>query len=67
MPSATELWSGALQRARAAPGDLLQREAQRLGVGELAVEQRQRELQRRPAPASVNSIAGRWKFSGRSE
>ena len=37
---------GRLQRRRAAPGDLLQREAQRLGVGELAVEQRQRELQR---------------------
>ena len=34
------------QRARAAPGDLLQREPQRLGVGELAVEQRQRRLQR---------------------
>ena len=30
----------------AAPGDLLQREAQRLGVGELAVQQRQRRLQR---------------------
>ena len=29
-----------------APGDLLQREPQRLGVGELAVEQRQRGLQR---------------------
>ena len=37
---------GRAQRARAAPGDLLQGEAQRLGVGELAVEQRQRELQR---------------------
>ena len=34
------------ERARAAPGDLLQREPQRLGVGELAVEQRQRGLQR---------------------
>src|SRR5215218_2336375 len=34
------------ERARAAPGDLLQRQAQRLGVGELAVEQRQRRLQR---------------------
>ena len=37
---------GRAQRARAAPGDLLQREAQRLGVGELAVEQAQRGLQR---------------------
>ena len=34
-------------RARPAPRDLLEREPQRLGVGELAVEQRQRELQRR--------------------
>ena len=34
------------ERARAAPGDLLQREPQRLGVGELAVEQGQRGLQR---------------------
>ena len=34
------------QRARPAPGDLLQREPQRLGVRELAVEQRQRRLQR---------------------
>ena len=34
------------ERARAPPGDLLQRQAQRLGVGELAVEQRQRGLQR---------------------
>ena len=38
---------GGAERARPAPGDLLQREAQRLGVGELAVEQRQRGLQRR--------------------
>ena len=38
---------GRLQRAGPAPGDLLQRQAQRLGVGELAVEERQRELQRR--------------------
>jgi hypothetical protein len=30
----------------AAPRDLLQREAQRLGVGELAVQQREGELQR---------------------
>ena len=35
------------ERARPAPGDLLQREPQRLGVGELAAEQRQRHLQRR--------------------
>jgi hypothetical protein len=35
------------ERTRATPGDLLERQAQRLGVGELAVEQRQRELQRR--------------------
>ena len=34
------------ERARAAPGQLLEREPQRLGVGELAVEQRQRGLQR---------------------
>ena len=37
---------GRVQRRRASPGDLLERQAQRLGVGELAVEQRQRELQR---------------------
>ena len=36
-----------VERARAAPGDLLQREPQRLGVGELAVEQVQRRPQRR--------------------
>ena len=35
------------ERARAAPGELLEREPQRLGVGELAVEQAQRGLQRR--------------------
>ena len=35
------------ERARAAPGDLLQREPQRLRVRELAVEQRERGLQRR--------------------
>ena len=34
------------QRARAAPGDLLEREPQRLGVGELAVEQAERGAQR---------------------
>ena len=34
------------QRVRAPPRDLLQREAQRLRVGELAVQQRQRRLQR---------------------
>ena len=39
--------SGELQRAGASPGDLLQREPQRLGVGELAVEQLQRGPQRR--------------------
>ena len=38
---------GRVERARAPPGDLLQREPQRLGVGELAVEQLQRGLQRR--------------------
>ena len=38
---------GSLQRAGTPPGDLLQREAQRLGVGEFAVEQAQRGLQRR--------------------
>jgi len=36
---------GRVERAGAAPGDLLQGQAQRLGVGELAVEQRQRELE----------------------
>ena len=46
MPSATPRWSGACERARAPPGDLLQREPQRLGVGELAVEQRQRGRER---------------------
>jgi hypothetical protein len=35
---------GRAQRARPAPGDLLQREAQRLGVRELAVEQGQSGL-----------------------
>ncbi len=34
-----------VERARPAPGDLLEREPQRLGVGELAVEQAQRRLQ----------------------
>ena len=34
------------QRRRTTPGDLLQREPQRLGIGELAVQQRQRGLQR---------------------
>jgi hypothetical protein len=43
---------GRVQRTRPSPGDLLEREPQGLGVGELTVEQRQRELQ---------------KFSGRSE
>ena len=38
---------GRAQRVRAPPGDLLQGEAQRLGVRELAVKQRQRRLQRR--------------------
>ncbi len=38
---------GRAQRAGAPPGDLLQRQAQRLGVGEFAVEQAQRGLQRR--------------------
>ena len=38
---------GGAERVGPAPGDLLQREAQRLGVGELAVEQRQRGLQGR--------------------
>ena len=36
---------GRVERARAAPGDLLEREPQRLGVGELAVEQAERRLQ----------------------
>ena len=35
------------QRARPAPGDLLECQAQRLGVGELAVEQAERGAQRR--------------------
>jgi len=38
---------GRPQRAGASPGDLLQGEAQGLGVGEFAVEQVQRRLQRR--------------------
>ncbi len=38
---------GRAQRAGAPPGDLLQRQPQRLGVGEFAVEQAQRRLQRR--------------------
>jgi hypothetical protein len=38
---------GRAQRARPPPGDLLQGQAQRLGVGELAVQERERELQRR--------------------
>jgi hypothetical protein len=38
---------GGTQRARPAPRDLLQGEPQRLGVGELTVEQVERELQRR--------------------
>ena len=38
---------GRPQRAGTPPGDLLQRQAQRLGVGEFAVEQAQRGLQRR--------------------
>ena len=37
---------GGPQRARAPPGDLLQRQPQRLGVGEFAVEQAERGLQR---------------------
>ena len=37
---------GRVERARLAPGELLQGEPQRLGVGELAVEQRQRHAQR---------------------
>ena len=45
MPERDRALVGRVQRARAAPGDLLQREAQRLGVGELAVEQRERGLQ----------------------
>ena len=36
---------GRRERARPTPGDLLERETQRLGVGELAVEQRQRRRQ----------------------
>ena len=47
MPSATERLLGRTQRAGAPPGDLLQRQPQRLGIGELAVEQMQRRLQRR--------------------
>ena len=37
---------GGAQWVHPAPGDLLQRETQRLGVRELAVEQRERHLQR---------------------
>ena len=66
MPSATERCSGALQRAGPAPGDLLQREAQRLGVGELAVEQRQRGLQR--GQLGVGELdRGQVEVLGRSE
>jgi hypothetical protein len=36
---------GGAQRAGAAPGDLLQGQAQRLGVGELAVEELERRMQ----------------------
>ena len=38
---------GRPQRAGAPPGDLLQRQTQRLGVGEFAVQQAERRLQRR--------------------
>ena len=46
--SLTSIGASALlgERARPAPGDLLQRQAQRLGVGELAVEQPERGAQR---------------------
>ena len=46
-PERDRVLLGGAQRARAAPGDLLQRQPQRLGVGELAVEQLQRGAQRR--------------------
>ena len=38
---------GCAQRARAAPGDLLEGQAERLGVGEFAVQEAERRLQRR--------------------
>ena len=57
---------GRAQRAGTAPGDLLQREPQGLGVGEFAVEQVSAVCSA-ASSLSVNSIAGRWKFSGRSE
>ena len=47
MPSATARCSGARSGLGPSPGDLLQRQAQRLRVGEFAVEQAQRRLQRR--------------------
>jgi hypothetical protein len=55
-----------VERARPAPGDLLQGEAQRLGVRELAVEQPERGVQPRELVV-VEGDGGRWKFSGRSE
>jgi hypothetical protein len=45
MPSATVRWSGARRGARPPPGQLLEGEPQRLGVGELPVEQAERRLQ----------------------
>ena len=57
---------GRPQRAGTPPGDLLQRQAQRLGVGEFAVEQAQRGLQRGELLVGERD-RGRWKFSGRSE
>ena len=47
MPSATDRCSGARSGLGTPPGDLLQRQPQRLGVGEFAVEQGERRLQRR--------------------
>ena len=57
---------GRAQRAGAPPGDLLQRQPQRLGVGEFAVEQVSAVCSA-ASSLSVNAIGGRWKFSGRSE
>ena len=47
MPSPIARCAGEPSGLGPAPGELLEREPQRLGVGELAVEQAQRGLQRR--------------------
>ena len=50
--------SSSSERALPPPRDLLEREPQRLGVGELAIEQR-RAVRSAASSPSVNSIAGR--------